>query len=169
MAAALKSVRVEGKTYTLGSFAREMGKAMGRVDSMRDLSVSEGWHKAYSAMKDDEDRKLVFREWQVEFIAGRLGLGARDAVAVFEQTKGEREEDAQAAYAAGSMQFLYHVKRTGSKAKGKKRKGQKTVKAAASVKPAQRKAAMAFCAEFEGESLDEQVKAAMAVLAALLK
>jgi hypothetical protein len=117
-------------------------------------------HKAYTKAEPEQQRDLRTR-WMLNHLRGALAVNAKTAERILSEGKGTgaKPEHIKAIDKASS-DFRYHIARPESKQAKAPAKHNR-------VSVAHREAAMAFLSEFEGETLDEQIKAALEVLRAL--
>ena len=142
-------------TLTLSQFAQDLG-AHSRIT--RDVSLV--WHKQY-VKADAVTRKALREEFMTHFIIGFMQCTEKQAMRILITSAPERTADQKKAYEAASQKFLYHISRTGAKSQPAQAQSSKR------IAPKVRSAAMDFLAEFEGETLAAQIKAAIAVLNSL--
>ena len=141
-------------TLTLSQFAHDLG-AHARITQ----AVSLVWHKQY-VKASAATRQAMREEFMTHFISGMLECNAKQAMRILITPNGERTETQRKAYQAASQKFLYHISRTGAKTEQPK---QPSVRIAGHL----RTAAMTFLAEFDGESLEDQLRQALIVLRSL--
>jgi hypothetical protein len=139
---------------------RTNAKSIGNNDAKSaDLVIAI--RKAYAKATPEQQAEIAF-EFKVGYIAGRERISLSEAQAVFEAGKGKgATKKGIAMIDRATSGFNYHIR--GSKD--------------ATAKPAQvtskristerRAVAMDFLGNFEGENLQEQIKAAIALLNAL--
>ena len=139
-------------TLSIQSFAKLLGEVTRKT---RDASLP--FHKAYVKATPDQRADLRTR-WLIGHISGALKLSDEGAERILSQSRTERSTKAQAAYAKASSDFSYHVIR----AKKAEPAGSHT-----RITKQAREAAMSFLAQFDGDSLDKQINAAIAVLRAM--
>lgn len=132
-------------TLTYTQFAHSLGK-----HSRLTREVSLVWHKQY-VRGSAATRSALREQFMQAFIEGYCE-GVRNLTA-----KIKREAEM-----AASQKFKYHVSRDGVKDQPKAEPKHMR------VSKAMRNTAMDFLGNFEGESLDEQVKQAIALLNAML-
>jgi hypothetical protein len=121
--------------------------------------ASKPLHMAYTK-GDATQRTTMRRECMAGYIMGKLAVSDKVADRILSQTRTERSEKQQNAYKAANEQFTYHVSRTNNKVKPQAKSYR--------IDPKMRDTAMSFLAEFEGETLVEQIKAAKALLSAMV-
>lgn len=141
-------------TISFDTFAFNVGVQSGKT---RDASLP--LHKAY--IKAELGQQLNLRaRWMRNHVQGSLGVTAKVAERILSEGKGAgaKPEHIKAIDKASS-DFRYHIARP-------EPKQAKAVKHHR-VSVVHREAAMTFLSEFEGETLDEQIKAALEVLRAL--
>jgi hypothetical protein len=123
------------------------------------LDASKPLHTAY-AKGDATQRTTMRKECMVAYIMGKLAVSDKVADRILSQTRTERGEKQQNAYRLANERFTYHVSRTNNKVKPQAKSYR--------IDPKMRDTAMSFLAEFEGETLVEQIKAAKALLSAMV-
>jgi hypothetical protein len=135
--------------YAIGTHTRMTDEALAPV-------------RAQYAKGTPEQQADLRQRWMVYHMAGALDITADKAREKFSlgKGKGAKASDIKAIDRAYS-DFRYYMI---TKAKTKP-----STESHARVSKAHREAAMAFLGEFEGESLDKQIDAAIAVLRALKK
>lgn len=141
-------------TISFDTFAFNVGEQSRKT---RDASLP--LHKAYMKAEPEQQRDLRTR-WLLNHLRGALAVNVKTAERILSDGKGAgaKPEHIKAIDKASS-DFRYHIARPEPKqAKAVKHNR---------VSVAHREAAMAFLSEFEGETLDEQIKAALEVLRAL--
>lgn len=130
-------------TLTLSQFAHDLG-AHQRLT--RDVSLV--WHKQYVSA-DVVTRRAMREEFLTAFVRGYCG--------------GEKSHsNLRHAEMAANQKFKYHISRDGAKDKPTQAKQPHN-----RISASHRQAAMEFLGHFDGESLQEQIKQALAVLKAL--
>lgn len=142
-------------TISFDTFAFNVGEQSRKT---RDASLP--LHKAY--IKAELGQQLNLRaRWMRNHVQGALGVTAKTAERILSEGKGAgaKPEHIKAIDKASS-DFRYHIARPEPKQAKAPAKHNR-------VSEAHREAAMAFLSEFEGETLDEQIKAALEVLRAL--
>ena len=139
---------------------RTNAKSIGNNDAKSaDLAtaIRKAWLKA-----SDERKSEIRLDFIVGYIAGRDRLSISDAEAIVEAGKGEGVPAKHKAMIARAVSgFIYHIRDAKTKPSTEARHA-RTI-----VSKAHRAAAMDFLGNFEGETLAEQIKAAIAVLNAL--
>lgn len=134
---------------------RADAKSIGNNDAKSsDLAIAI--RKAYAKAAPELQAEIAF-DFKVGYIAGRERISLSDAQAIFEAGKGADAINAGAIDRAVSG-FRYHVIDGKTKAAPAKQMR---------VSAERRAVAMDFLGNFEGESLQEQIKAAIALLNAL--
>lgn len=132
-------------TLTFTQFAHDIG-AHARLTR----EVSLVWHEQYRTATP-ATRKAMREQFVAAFIEGYC-----------EGVRNLTPEIKRNAEMAANQKFKYHISRDGAKDKPK------AAPKAMRVDKAMRDAAMDFLGNFEGESLDEQIKQAIALLNAML-
>ena len=122
-------------------------------------SASKPLHDAY-IKGTPWQRNAMRKECMVAYIMGNLKVSETVADRILSQSRTERSEKEQKAYRVANERFTYHVSRTNAKVKPQEAKSYR-------IDPKMRDTAMSFLAEFEGETLAEQIKAAKELLNAL--
>lgn len=116
------------------------------------------YHKAYAPATPEQQSDLR-REWMIGYIAGTLTVSEEAAERILSAGKGGKARKAHVqAIDRASSDFRYHVIRPD----GKKPETKRT-----RISAEHRAAAMDFLSTFEGDTLEAQIKAAMAVLKAM--
>ena len=123
------------------------------------LDASKPLHMAY-AKGDAWQRNTMRKECMVAYIMGNLKVLESVADRILSQTRTERSDKHQKAYRIANERFTYHVSRTNNKVKPQAKSYR--------IDPKMRDTAMSFLAEFEGKTLVEQIKAAKALLSAMV-
>ena len=123
------------------------------------LDASKPLHTAY-AKGDAWQRNTMRKECMVAYIMGKLAVSDKVAGRILSDTKTERSVEEQKQYKCANEQFTYHVSRTNNKVKSQAKSYR--------IDPKMRDMAMSFLAEFEGENLNAQIKAAKALLSAMV-
>ena len=139
---------------------RTSAKAIGNNDA-RSAEYAVGIRKDWlKATNNPEKQAEIAADFKIGYIAGREKVSLAEAQAIFEAGKGKGATKAgiQAIDRATSA-WNYHV----VQAKAKKTEPQSHGR----VAPKLREAAMAFLSEFEGETLSQQITAAIKTLQAL--
>ena len=138
---------------------RTNAKSIGNNDAKSaDLVIAI--RKAYAKAKPEQQAEIAF-EFKVGYIAGRERISLSDAQAILEAGKGKGATTTGIAMIdRATSGFNYHI-----------RSSKDTATASAPthkrISPVLRSSAMDFLGNFEGESLQEQIKAAIALLNAL--
>lgn len=142
-------------TISFDTFAFNVGVQSGKT---RDASLP--LHKAYAKASLGQQLNLRSR-WMRNHVQGSLGVTAKVAERILSEGKGAgaKPEHIKAIDKASS-DFRYHIARPEPKQAKAPAKHHR-------VSVVHREAAMTFLSEFEGETLDEQIKAALEVLRAL--
>ena len=137
---------------------RNDAKHIGNNDA-KSTDLALAIRKAYAKATPEQQGEIAF-EFKVGYIAGRERISLSEAQAVFEAGKGKGATKAGIAMIdRATSGFNYHIK--GGKAKGASSTRPQRVSAA------HRAVAMDFLGNFKGENLQEQIKAAIALLNAL--
>ena len=123
------------------------------------LDASKPLHTAY-AKGDAWQRNTMRKECMVAYIMGKLAVSDKVAGRILSDTKTERSVEEQKQYKCANEQFTYHVSRTNNKVISQAKSYR--------IDPKMRDMAMSFLAEFEGENLNAQIKAAKALLSAMV-
>ena len=136
---------------TIQQFAFNVGHMSRKV-----RSAADPFHTAYTGATPDQ-RKALRTEW----ILGHLeGQGFKDAERILSEGKGAGvDPETIKAIDRASSDFRYMVVRPDVKAKA--------APARHRISTQMRETAMDFLANFEGESLEEQIKQALALLNAM--
>lgn len=137
---------------------RTASKSIGTNDA-KSAVLAEDIRKAWLSAKTEDAKREVRADFYVGYIAGRDRTSISDAEAIVEAGKGKDAINAPAIVRAVAA-WNYHIVGGGSKP------APKTVKRNR-VSSEARALAMDFLANFEGETLDAQIKAAVALLNAL--
>ena len=125
------------------------------------LQASQPIHAAW-VKATPEQRTQLRTDCMAHYIMGKLQCSRDEADRILSQTRDERDEAAQRAYRTANERFTYHVSRD-----NKKVKEATPAPTHKRISTAYREAAMTFLSEFAGETLDEQIKAAIELLKAL--
>ena len=141
-------------TLTLSQFAHDLG-AHQRITQ----DVSLVWHRQYTKA-NPATRQAMREEFLTHFVCGYVQCTEKQAMRILITPAPERSAEHKKAYEAASQKFLYHISRTGAKAK-------QVTQTQPRVSKHHRDLAMRFLAEFDGETLAEQIKQAMLVLNAI--
>jgi hypothetical protein len=136
---------------------RITAKSIGTNDANTATLATE-IRKAYATAKPEAQAEIAF-DFKVGYIAGRDRLSISEAQAIVEAGKGAGAINAPAIVRAVAA-WNYHV--VGGVAKAKAAPA-----AHKRINKADRELAMNFLANFDGESLQEQIKHALALLNAL--
>ena len=119
--------------------------------------IHDAWLKATPAQ-----RAQLRADCMAHYIMGKLRCDRTKADRILSQSRTERTTEAQSAYKVANERFTYHVTR-----ENKKVKPTATEQTSHRIPPNLREAAMDFLGEFEGETLAEQIKQAVALLNAM--
>jgi len=147
-----KATKVE---LTYAQFAHDLG-----AHQRLTLAVSLVWHKQYTKA-DAVTRTALRDEFMAHFTMGLLECTMPQAVRILTATISERTKTQHKAYMAASQKFKYHIARDSAKSKSS------TPASQPRISKELRSSAMDFLGNFEGESLEEQIKQALAILNAL--
>jgi len=142
-------------TLDFNTFAFNIGE---HTRLTRDASTP--LHKAYTKAEPEQQKDLRTR-WMLNHLRGALAVTAKVAERILSEGKaaGVKPEHIKAIDKASS-DFRYHIVRPEGKAVQAPTKHNR-------VSVAHREAAMTFLGEFEGETLAEQIKQAVALLNSL--
>ena len=110
--------------------------------------IHEAWLKA-----TPEQRTQLRTDCMAHYIMGNMKCDRKESDRILSQSRTERTKAAQKAYRTANERFTYHVSRENKKVKTNAPTHYR-------ITPAYRALAMDFLGEFEGETLDEQIKAA---------
>ena len=136
---------------------RTTAKSIGNNDA-KSTDLATAIRKAYAKAKPEVQAEIAF-DFKVGYIAGRDRLSISDAVAVVTAGKGEGAINAPA-IARAVAAWNYHIINGGTKAPAAPAAQQR-------ISKAHKAAAMDFLAQFEGETLAEQIKQALIVINSL--
>lgn len=139
---------------------RTDAKSIGNNDAKSsDLAIAI--RKAYAKAAPEQQAEIAF-EFKVGYIAGRERISLSDAQAIFEAGKGKGATKAGIAMIdRATSGFNYHIR--GSK----ESKAPEAPKKHKRISTERRALAMDFLGNFKGESLQEQIQQALALLNAL--
>ena len=137
---------------------RNASKSIGTNDA-KSATLAEDIRKAYQSAKTDEAQREIRADFYVGYIAGRDRTSISDAEAIVTAGKGKDAINAPAIVRAVAA-WNYHIVNGGTKPAPKQVKRNR-------VSSEARALAMDFLANFEGDTLDAQIKAAVALLNAL--
>ena len=142
-------------TLDFNTFAFNIGE---HTRLTRDASTP--LHKAYTKAQPEQQKDLRTR-WMLNHLRGALSVNAKTAERILSEGKGAgvKPEHIKAIDKASS-DFRYHIVRPEAQTTQAKPKHNR-------VSVVHREAAMAFLGEFEGETLAEQIKQAVALLNSL--
>lgn len=129
--------------------AKSIGKKDAESEALA-VAIRKIWRKA-----GPEKKAEIARDFKVGYIAGREKVSLADAEAIFDAGKGAEAINAAAIDRATSG-FNYHIVQGKSKPQPPKGHGR--------ISTELRAAAMTFLGEFKGETLGDQIKAAIALL-----
>ena len=137
---------------------RTTAKSIGNKDAQSEelaTAIRKAWRKA-----KPEKQAEIRLDFMVGYISGRERISLSDAEGIIEAGKAKGVPKAHIAMIdRAASGFTYHIVQGKTKPR--------TEASHARVSKAHREAAMAFLSEFEGETLAEQIKQALAVLNAL--
>lgn len=136
---------------------RTSSKSIGNNDA-KSADIAASIRKAWLKAKPEAQAEIV-AEFKIGYIAGREKISLAEAQAIFEAGKGTGAINPAAIDRATSA-FNYHIRQ--SKA-APAQQAQRSMR----ISTVMRERAMDFLAEFEGDSLAEQIKQAVALLNAL--
>lgn len=138
---------------------RTNAKSIGNNDAKSaDLVIAI--RKAYAKAKPEQQAEIAF-EFKVGYIAGRERISLSEAQAVFEAGKGKgATKKGIGMIDRATSGFNYHIR-------GSKDATAKPAQAHNRISTERRAMAMDFLGNFEGKNLEEQIKAAIALLNAL--
>jgi hypothetical protein len=142
---------------TINQFAYQLGNATRKT---RDASTP--FHTAYLEATP-EQRADLRQRWMLGHIEGAMLVEASEAERILSTPRTTRTSDEQKAYLKANSDFSYHVIRP------ELDEDKPTPKTNARISKPLRDAATNFLAEFEGETLQAQINAAIAVLRAMSK
>lgn len=137
---------------------RNASKSIGTNDAKSE-GMAADIRKAYQSAKTDEAQREIRIDFYIGYIAGRDRTSIADAEAIVTAGKGKDAINAPAIVRAVAA-WNYHVLNGGAKPEPKQSKRNR-------VSSEARTMAMDFLANFEGDTLDAQIKAAIALLNAL--
>jgi len=146
-------------TVTANEFFFNLGK-----NDRLTLDASKPLHEAY-VVGDTAQQKEMRQACMAHYVMGKLAVSRVVADRILSTPRTERTKREQGAYSVSNERFTYHVSRTNNKVANTK--VAKSAAASYRIDPKMRDTAMRFLAEFEGESLAEQIKAAKALLSAV--
>ena len=141
-------------TVTANEFFFNLGK-----NDRLTLDASKPLHEAY-VVGDTAQQQGMRQACMAHYVMGKLTVSRGVADRILSTPRTERTEREQCAYRVANERFTYHVSRTNNKVS-------KPAAASYRINPKMRDTAMRFLAEFEGESLAEQIRAAKALLSAM--
>jgi hypothetical protein len=147
-----KATKVE---LTYAQFAHDLG-----AHQRLTLAVSLVWHKQW-LKATPQTRTAMREEFMANFTMGLLECTMPQAVRILTATISQRTKAQHAAYMAASQKFKYHISRDGVKS------ATSTPVSQPRISTVLRSAAMDFLGNFEGESLEAQIKQALSILNAL--
>jgi hypothetical protein len=146
-------------TVTANEFFFNLGKS----DRLT-LEASKPLHESYKR-GDGAQQKEMRQACMAHYVMGKLAVSRVVADRILSTPRTDRTDREQCAYRVANERFTYHVSRTNNKVANTK--VAKSAAASYRIDPKMRDTAMRFLAEFEGESLAEQIKAAKALLSAM--
>lgn len=136
---------------------RTSSKSIGTNDA-KSAELAASIRKAWLKAKPEAQAEIV-AEFKIGYIAGRERISLSEAQAIFEAGKGAGAINPGAIDRATSA-FNYHIRQSKATAAPQAQRSMR-------ISTVMRERAMDFLAEFEGETLAEQIKQAVALLNAL--
>ena len=142
-------------TITFDEFAFNVG-TLARKTRDASLPLHKAYHKGTPAQQADLQRR-----WLINYLMGNLQVDAKRAETIVSQGTGKGSTH-YAEVKAARRSFNYHIVRETNVSQPTQAPAKHN-----RVSAKHKALAMAFLGEFEGETLDEQIKAAIALLKAL--